>query len=259
MGSFIMKKFPALRACLALTVFGALSAAADEFSSNGVKIHYTIVGKGRPVILIHGLYSSAKINWEMPGITAELAKQFQVIALDNRGHGQSDKPEAEDAYGVAMVEDIVRLMDHLRIPKAHVVGYSMGGMIAMKLLTLHPGRVNLAVLGGMGWLKAGSPMQRFCEMARGRANSKTPVACLHGLARLAVTEAEVKAVRVPVVLIVGDRDPCRRMYVEPLRPIRPDWPVHIIPGAGHLTCIMKPEFKTQVKLAMDRDRSANPK
>ena len=154
-----------------------------------------------------------------------------------------------------MVEDIVRLMDHLHIAKAHVAGYSMGGMIAMKLLTTHPERVSSAVLGGMGWLKEGSPLQKFWEVANGRGNGKVPAACLHGFAELAVSAAAVKAVRVPVEIIVGDRDPCRRLYVEPLRQIRPDWPEHVIEGAGHLICVVKPDFKAQLKSALDRHRA----
>ncbi len=59
----------------------------------------------------------------MPGTAAVLAKQYQVIAQDNRGHGQSDKPQAEGAYGTNMVEDVVRLMDHLGIRRARIVGY----------------------------------------------------------------------------------------------------------------------------------------
>ncbi len=77
-----------------------------------------------------------------------------------------------------------------------------------------------------------------------------PAACLGGVAKLAVTEAEVKAVRQPVTIIVGDRDPCRWMYVEPLRRVRPDWPVHIIEGANHVSCIMKPDFKAQIEDAL---------
>jgi len=151
-----------------------------------------------------------------------------LLALDNRGHGQSGKPSAEGLYGQQMVEDIVRLMDHLRIGKAHVVGYSMGGMITMKLLTSHSDRVKSAVLGGMGWLQAGSPLEKFWELVPDRQGQKVPVACLHGLAELAVTEAQVRSVRVPVTIIVGDHDPCRRMYVEPLKRVRPDWPVHLV-------------------------------
>ena len=181
------KIFPQI--VLAVVTFIGLSlATADEFDSDGVRIHYTVSGQGEPVILIHGLYSNAKMNWDMPSTTAELAKHYQVIALDNRGHGQSEKPEAEGQYGVKMVEDVVRLMDHLHIAKAHVAGYSMGGMIMMKLLTLHPDRVISAVLGGMGWLQTDTPLQRFWETIRGRDNQKVPVVCPHGFAQLAVTE-----------------------------------------------------------------------
>jgi pimeloyl-ACP methyl ester carboxylesterase len=191
-------------------------------------------------------------------MVADLAKQYQVISLDNRGHGQSDKPQAEDDYGVKMAEDIVRLMDHLHIAKAHLVGYSMGGMIVMKLLTVHQERFSSAVLGGMGWLKEGSPLQQFWVATKGRDNqAAVPVACLHGMAELAVTEEAVKSVRVPVDIIVGDHDPCRLMYVEPLRKIRPDWPEHVIGGAGHLICIFKPDFKAQLKSSLDRHSSVS--
>ena len=234
---------------LAALAAGAAALRADDFLSKGVKIHYEVSGQGEPVILIHGLYSSARMNWGLPGITAALAQHFQVIALDNRGHGQSDKPDGEDQYGPEMAEDIVRLMDHLHIQKARVVGYSLGGMITMKLLTLHPERVRSAVLGGMGWLQEGSPLQRFWETLPGRS-ALVPAACLHGMAKLAVTEAQVKAVRVPVTIIVGDRDPCRRLYVEPLLRIRPDWPEKVISGAGHLNCIFKSEFKNELQKAL---------
>jgi pimeloyl-ACP methyl ester carboxylesterase len=135
----------------------------------------------------------------------------------------------------------------------------MGGMITMKLLAMHPERVSSAVLGGMGWHKADAPMNRFWEAVNGRGMWNVPVACLHGFPALAVTEEELKAVRVPVTIIVGDRDPCRRMYVEPLQKIRPDWPVHLIADAGHLNCIIKPDFKVQLNAALDANSSAKPK
>ena len=236
--------------CSVVASGGTAPLYAEEFTSNGVKIHYVVKGQGEPVILVHGLYSSAKMNWEMPGTLTELAKHYQVIALDNRGHGQSDKPEADDQYGVQMVEDVVRLMDHLHLAKAHVVGYSLGGMITLKLLTVHPERVSSAILGGMGWLRADSPMQHFWEEIQGRRNAKVPAACVRGIAKLAVTEAEVKAVRVPVTIIVGERDPCRRFYVEPLLRVRPDWPEHVIQDAAHINCVLKPAFKTQIQAAL---------
>lgn len=236
---------------VAMLLAGAVGLA-DEFDSAGVKIHYTLEGKGEPVILIHGLYSSARMNWGVPGITAELAKHHRVIALDCRGHGQSGKPEAEGAYGVEMASDILRLMDHLHITKAQIVGYSMGGMIAMRFTVLHPERVKSVVLGGMGWHQANAAMNSFWESAVSRSNGRhnVPPACLHGFPALAVTEAEIKAVKCPVTIIVGDRDPVRKLYVEPLEKVRPDWAVYLVSDAGHLNCVAKAEFKTELKNAL---------
>jgi pimeloyl-ACP methyl ester carboxylesterase len=240
-----------------LAFVGVTLLHADDFTSNGVKIHYVVRGQGEPVILIHGLYATATGNWQGPGIMPELAKHYRVIALDLRAHGESGKPEGEDQYGVQMVEDVVRLMDHLQLPKAHLVGYSLGGMIALKLLAMHPERVSSAVLGGMGWMKANSPFQQFWETFKQFGDPNFPAACLGGIAKLAVTEAEVKAVPAPVTIIVGDRDPCLWMYVEPLRRVRPDWPQHIIDNATHVSCIGKPEFTAQIEAALAHS-SAKP-
>src|SRR5262249_27434528 len=128
----------------------------QTFDSNGVKIAYFTQGKGEPVVLIHGWLSSAGINWALPGISGALAKDYQVIALDVRGHGLSDKPTKEEASGPELIEDVVRLLDHLKIKKAHIVGYSMGGIIAGNFMAKYPDRVLSGTLGGMGWLKTGS-------------------------------------------------------------------------------------------------------
>jgi pimeloyl-ACP methyl ester carboxylesterase len=253
-----MNTWLALLSCAPLVLVSGTLLHADEFTSNGVKIHYLVMGKGDPVILIHGLYASAAGNWQRPGIMAELAKHYQVIAFDLRAHGQSAKPEGEDQYGVQMAEDVIRLMDHLQLPKAHLVGYSLGGMITMKLLALHPERVSSAVLGGMGWMKTGSPFQQFWGAIKQFGNPNVPAVCLGAIAQLAVTEAEVKAMHVPVTIIVGDRDPCRWMYVEPLRRVRPDWPQVIIDDAAHVSCIGKPEFKAELEAALDRGQAAGP-
>jgi pimeloyl-ACP methyl ester carboxylesterase len=232
-------------------------AAADgptpgSFDAGGVKVRYFVQGKGEPVVLVHGLYSSALINWQLPGTSGLLANKHKVIALDMRGHGGSDKPEKEDAYGVEMAEDIVRLLDHLKIKKAHVVGYSMGGMIAVKLMTKHPDRVLSGTLGGMGWFREGSLWQKVFQGAEARSFLRTPGECFRSLGKLAVTEKEIKAIRVPVVVLVGDRDPCKGMYVEPLQKVRKDWPVIEISGAGHLDCIFKKQFKDEIAKWLDR-------
>jgi alpha/beta hydrolase fold len=218
--------FPAPAIGLALLVSAAWADGGPEpqtFDSNGVKIQYTVEGKGEPVILIHGLYSSAQMNWRLPGTIKTLAESHQVVALDLRGHGHSGKPEKESDYGVEMVEDVVRLMDHLRIDKARVVGYSMGGIIAMKLVVDHPERVRSMVLGGMGWLKEGGTLAELWGRLPGdRLGGQTPAVCLHSMGKLGVSEEAVKAIKLPVAILIGDRDPVRKLYVAPLEKIRAD-------------------------------------
>jgi pimeloyl-ACP methyl ester carboxylesterase len=123
----------------------------EYFDSNGVRIHYTVEGAGEPLILIHGLAANADLNWRRAGINALLRKDFQVIAFDCRGHGLSDKPHEKEQYGPEMVHDVTRLMDHLKIEKAHVAGYSMGGFIALELAMRYPERVRSVALCASGW------------------------------------------------------------------------------------------------------------
>lgn len=229
-----------------LVAFASPRASAQSFDANGVRLHYIVEGKGQPVVLIHGLRSSIRMNWQMPGVISMLSKNYQVIALDLPGHGESDKPTSEAAYGAEMVEDVIRLLDHLNIKRAHIVGYSMGGMIAMKFMANHQDRALSGLVGGMGWLREGSALQNFWERMPERRGSGTPSACARSLGKLALTEAELRAIKVPVEIIVGDRDPTKRLYVTPLEQMRKDWPVVEIKDAGHLNCIIKPQFKEAI-------------
>src|SRR5207248_1249308 len=103
--------------------------------------------------------------------------------------------------------------DHLDIQKAHLAGYSMGGLITLKFATLHPERVRSAVLGGMGWLREGSRLQEFWQRLPMRETNigETPPACPRSFAALAITEKQLKGIELPVSIIVGDRDPVRRL------------------------------------------------
>jgi pimeloyl-ACP methyl ester carboxylesterase len=147
-----------------------------------------------------------------------------------------------------MVDDVARLMDHLNIKKADIVGYSMGGMITMKLMVLHPERVRSAVLGGMGWMKDGS---LFPGDGKESKSQSAIEACIRGFKGLAVSAEDVRAIKIPFLVIIGDSDPLRQRFVEPLRALRPDVPIKIVEGAGHLNCIFKPEFKEGIKAFLD--------
>ncbi|MDR3633276.1 MAG: alpha/beta hydrolase [Isosphaeraceae bacterium] len=235
---------------------GAAEPASRVFDAREVKIHYVVAGEGEPVVLIHGLHSSADVNWRLTGVFGDLARNHQVIALDLPGHGRSDKPEGDDAYGLQLVDDVVLLLDHLRIRKAHVVGYSVGGMVAAKLLATHPERVSSGLIGGMGWFREGSGLQRVWERMGQRDRSPSTAAFLRGVGKLALTEDELKRIKVPVEVLVGDRDPINRMYVAPLRPLRHDWPVVEIEDAGHINCIMKPQFREAIAAWVGKNTKA---
>jgi len=122
------------------------------FSADGVRIAFIDQGAGEPVLLIHGFASSVRDNWIDPGWVALLtAAGFRVVAFDTRGHGESDKPHDQAAYGAPlMAEDARRLLDHLGIPRADVMGYSMGARITAFLALAHPERVRSAVFAGLG-------------------------------------------------------------------------------------------------------------
>ncbi|MFO0947322.1 MAG: alpha/beta hydrolase [Planctomycetota bacterium] len=224
----------------------ALAFESASFDSAGTKIHYTVEGTGEPVLLIHGYHANGNLNWRVPGVNRLLSPDYQVIAMDARGHGSSDKPTTVEAYGDNMVEDAVRLLDHLKIDRAHVVGYSMGGMITMKLTALHPERVKSAVIGGMGWFQGNVGGES------GSKDSLDPLtACRMGFAGLGITKEQLEKIKTPMVVIIGTDDRLKNR-VDVLEKIRPDVPVVTIEGANHLNCIFRPEFREGIKKYLDQ-------
>ncbi len=245
----------ALACLLAARPAPAAEPVADSFDARGVKIRYVTQGEGEPVVLVHGLLASALMNWQIPGVMAALARDHRVIALDLPGHGGSDKPEKAEAYGVQMAEDVVLLLDHLKIDKAHIVGYSLGGMITVKLLTRHPDRVRSAAVCGMGWVQEGGRNLGLGDRMPAREGGGPLGYVVRGMPKLAVTEAELKAIRVPVEVIIGGEDSLKPRTVAPLRVVRPDWPVVEIEGANHISCIMKKQFTAEIVKWVDRNRA----
>ncbi len=147
--------FLSVLAFCCLLSYAALGAD-ETFDSAGVKIRYVTEGKGEAIVLIHGWMADSSMwgrdwagNTKLKG-----ADGFMVIALDCRGHGKSDKPHEVERYGPEMAADVVRLLDHLKIEKAHLIGYSSGSFIAGNVAANHPGRVLSIVYGGQAPLVA---------------------------------------------------------------------------------------------------------
>ena len=136
-----------LRTVAILALISALPAFAHDdkyLDAGGIKIRYIDTGKGPTVVLLHGGTSKLE-SWTDTGVVANLEKDFRVIAFDARGHGKSDKPREPAAYGRQQALDVVRILDALKIDRAHIVGFSLGGSTVAQLLTLHPERFLTAV------------------------------------------------------------------------------------------------------------------
>ena len=111
--------------------------------ANGININYKVQGQGKPLVLIMG-YSGDQTGWMFQ--TRTLKKHYRVVTFDNRGVGKTDKPSG--TYSMRMMaDDTIGLMDHLGIDRAHLLGVSMGGMIAQELAINYPERVEKLILG----------------------------------------------------------------------------------------------------------------
>ena len=123
-----------------------------SFHNGEVEIAYLDTGQGDPIVLVHGFASSKEFNWVNPSWVGELSRAGRrVIALDNRGHGASSKLYDPAAYEMTlMAGDVRALLDHLKIARADLLGYSMGARIAAFVAVQHPERVRSVIFGGLG-------------------------------------------------------------------------------------------------------------
>jgi pimeloyl-ACP methyl ester carboxylesterase len=274
-----MKRFVVFAVGLVLGLASAAAAQSrvrQSFDSNGVAISYVDSGRGVPVVLIHGFTGSASRHFEGTGVMDALEKSgYRVIAMDCRGHGQSGKPLDSPQYGLEMVRDVIRLLDHLKIDRAHVVGYSMGGGVAEQVLVNYPTRALTVTLLGSGWegehlpeltaqLNAladgfdrgdasalirgvftsaqGGPSDAEVKAASADLFSRNDPKLLAAIARTLpklwdVSRDQLRAVRVPVLAIDGDLDRNNLEAARRMVGVVAGLQLVELPGANHATSV----------------------
>jgi pimeloyl-ACP methyl ester carboxylesterase len=198
------------------------------FDSDGVRIAYIDEGAGDPVLLIHGFASSIRDNWVDPTWVGFLTGHgFRVIAIDNRGHGQSEKLYDIAAYSPQlMAEDARRLLDHLQLHRADVMGYSMGARITAFLALAHPERVRSAIFAGLGGNMV-RPMAGTGPIAHAlEAESIDDVTNATARTFRAFAEKTGGDLKALAACIRASRDPLTREMVATLKP-----PVLVVTGS----------------------------
>jgi len=213
----IVKRATKLLVLLSLVMTVGINATPVEnsFDSDGVRIRYVTEGEGSAVLLIHGFTWNLEGDWVDTGVFAGLVTAgYRVIAFDLRGHGKSEWPMLPENYGLEMVEDARRLLDHLEIEQAHVVGYSMGGIIAASLGGIHPNRVYSLTIGGKGFpfrvqepLSEEQAARAFVEWnVPGKLSPKAIAAMSATYNDLAPDESMLLELDVPTQVVVGIDD-----------------------------------------------------
>lgn len=241
----------------------------NRFDSDGVEIAFLDEGEGPATLLIHGFASNANVNWVATSWVSTLVEAGRrVIAFDNRGHGESGKPHDSAAYPApVMADDARRLLDHLSIDEADVMGYSMGARIAAFLALAHGERVRSAVFSGLGEgmvkgvgrsepiaaaLLADSPDDVADEHARGfrifadrtGSDREALAACILS-SRREITPDEIATLAMPVLVAVGSEDEITG-DPEPLAALIPGAEAFVIPRRDHMKAVGDPKHKAAV-------------
>jgi len=259
-----------------------LRPAERHFDAAGVRIRYLEDGTGPAVVLLHCFAGDIESQFVATGFFAALARSHRVLGMDLRGHGRSGKPHDPRCYGVEFARDVVRLLDHAGIARAHVVGYSMGAHVAAQLLALAPARLLTTTLGGAcgrrHWtpqddvrvereaseLEHGSmraqilrlwprdrplPSEEEIAARTARALAGQDARALAAVRRAnpgqVVTDAQMAAVTVPTLGIVGSDDPYVAQF-RALAALMPALSVLVIAGATHASAAARPEFASAV-------------
>jgi pimeloyl-ACP methyl ester carboxylesterase len=240
-----------------------------SFHNGEVEIAYLDEGEGDPILLVHGFASTKNVNWIYPTWVSELRKNGRrVIALDNRGHGDSGKLYDAAAYEVAtMAGDVIALMDHLKLERADVMGYSLGSRMTAVLARQQPERLRSAIFGGIGigLIEGGGPGENVAAALEApsledvtdpvgrtfrafadqtRSDRRALAACLRGSRRL-MTREEAAGIAVPVLIAVGTTDEIAGS-ADALGEIIPGAEVLNIPNRDHMRAVGDKVYKAGV-------------
>ncbi len=242
---------------LLIPVFG--TAQDQYFDSSGTPIRFVELGEGEPVIMVHGFGGSLEM-WRQTGVMQSLSEDFHVVAMDARGHGLSGKPHDPGQYGSQMAEDVLSLMNHLGLEKAHIVGYSMGSRLTGYLIANNSNRIISATLGASpprresdGNLeeRAGQFIANVEESARNATSDDGQdyvalAAIPKSWGEQVVKDEQLMANQIPTFGIVGTDDP-RIRGMENLAAIMPNFELVVVDGATHGSLPGRPEFISSLK------------
>ena len=244
-----------LRILIVFLSLFSITADAEFFQSEEVQIYYTdSKDGGDPILLVHG-FSMSSSMWHESGIVKELAKNNRVITIDCRGHGKSGKPGTPEEYGPNVGKDIVNLLNHLDIEKAHLVGYSMGAYAVSRLLISNPERVKTAVLGS-GFFPTDDKEELSFQEHIAKDMEEHGEVALAAVARGwkydAVTDAQIATVSTPVQAVFGSKEIDNLFESQKYRLTLPtsSLPIVIIDGADHDSenaAVLHPKFVTVIK------------
>lgn len=255
---------------------GYESEPLKTVDADGVEVAFRDVGEGPPIVLVHGSASSHAGNWGESGwIDALVEDGRRVIAFDTRGHGESEKPHDPDAYGVpTLAADVVRLLDHLDVERADVMGYSMGARMTTQLLLDSPDRVNAAVLAGLDERvfedreaerravadaltaddaeEIDDPSARgFREFVVESGADPEALAAVRRAPSSSATPAALEDVHLPVLVVAGGEDDSGDpdAVAEPL----PNAETAVVPGEDHISTVGHRGYKDAVIEFLERE------
>lgn len=221
-----------LRAQETITV-GGLTGKSYFIESGNTKIYYEIFGTGAPLLVLHGNGGSSK---SVHSLLNELVKEYQVIAMDSRCHGQSGCPEGELNY-TSMAEDTNTLMNHLGLTNYTIWGHSDGGIIGLILGYEHPERIGKMLLSGANARPDSSALegklvefvQRYDEIKDPLTRKQIKLMAFHPN----IATEDLKRIKVPVMLMVGDRDAIKIEHTVELFRAIPQSNLCVLPGTTH--------------------------